>query len=123
MEMTLIDNAPEMTLRISRPWPEPGMLDAGDFAGTLSSLQVDAMIAGSDLSVRVGDSRNVVYLHGQLEKGQEGLEQMKVMALVFVDAIRRSVPAMSGDYAAFYESILDDFDTNGFVMPRVGKLI
>ncbi len=105
-------------------WPEPDLLEEfSDFSGLISSIQVDAMISGCNLKVRIGDSNDIINLSGMMKQGPEGIEDLKDMALNFADGIRNSVDDMSDKYKVFYEQILKDFDENGLVMPHVGQLL
>lgn len=121
-----------MTLKITNnvsknliPWPQADVLNEMmdvDFAGLISALQVDTVLAGH-LDVGLGNSETIVSIYGKIEQGEEGLEQLKTMANTFADGIRSSLNQMSGNYKKLFEKILADFDENGFVMPHVGRLI
>lgn len=116
----------EMMAKIIPSWPKEHMLNemmAGiNFSSLIGLLQFEAMSSGG-IMVRLGNSRSMIRVEGNIEKGKEGMEQLKIMARNFADGIRISVGEMSGDYKKLYKQVLADFDERGLIMPFVGRII
>lgn len=121
MELIVSYNAPG-----AKPWPGEDLkkeMKGSDFAGLLSTLQMETMLHGGRMDVGLGNSDNMMSIYGQIKKGDEGIEDQKIMAKAFADGIRKSLDTMSGYYKKLYGDALKDFDNNGYVMPMRGRLL
>lgn len=121
MKMEILEKPAASAMR----WPSLGAVGSlgTDFGGLVNLLQVDAVIAGSLLNIRIGDSRTYAFIHGSVAHGKNGAEEMREMGKTLVNVIRSSLPEMTGRYKDFYGKVLKDFEENGFIIPGVGKLL
>ena len=92
-----------------------------DFAQLISTIQVEAVI-GMNIR-RLGDSDTYVLITPTYSTGEQGLNEIKDVAKNIAEFAREAIPAMTKDYAAFYQHFLDDFEKNGLTMPMAGKIL
>lgn len=84
-------------------------------------MLVEGMI-GAGYDFELGDSGEYVTLYPMIP-GPEGMENLKADCHMVREALEKAIPKMSEDYKTFWTFMANDFDKNGVVMPKKGKIL
>ncbi len=88
------------------------MEEMSDYAGYLSTVMIHGVVGNA---TEIG-SGVFIEASGDMQQGQEGIEEMKTMSSVFRQALRLAIER-DDEHAEFFQKILDDYTDNGICLP------
>lgn len=95
--------------------------DYGTAANFVSALSTYAIIGSQ--TYQLGDSGIYVHLSPTGKLWGEGVNEFREMAQEFFQIVKIAIPEMTEPYKSIYEFFLEDYQTNGIIMPLYGRII
>lgn len=120
------------TVRIqipSRTLSGPFPIDVTNFSGLVSTITVETMLTmdGGGAAFRFGNGNVELDCCGMISQGEDGIEELRRLARAVLRCCKAAMEGASTvkltpKHRAYFAGLLRDFENNGLVMPRFGKI-
>lgn len=105
----------------------PFPMDTADFAGLVSTITVETLIAmNEEITFSFGPDVEMA-CRGTISQGEDGIEELRKLARVVLRCCNTALePAFAAkltpEEKAYFEALINDFIDHGFVMLMFGKI-
>lgn len=111
----------------SRTQDGPFPIDTTDFAGLVSTITVETMIAmNEEITFSFGPDIEMA-CWGTISQGENGIEELRKLARVVLRCCNTAlepsfVSKLTPEEKTYFEALINDFVEHSFVMPMFGKI-